>query len=157
LIREILEFVGLGGIILMISLVSLTKMALGAILTIVGAFYPSNVDDKTPGQANINIAKAKAAFKGSLRYGVILGGVILIMGAIVDGARDISSGLHATRSNLSKDFSELDATEMLNRIEEKCKYDPSFYICKYKASPARLPELPEGESGSLAPRGRATP
>ena len=93
IIRDILEFASLGGIVVMISLVSLAKMALGAVLTLAGAFFPSKQEDKSAGQANIKFAKVTAAFKGSLRYGVIVGGVLLIIGAIIDGAHDVKNGI----------------------------------------------------------------
>lgn len=80
-----LEFIGLGGLIAIFAYIPWTQMVLGAVLTMVGAFYPHSSADKAKGQGHLNSARFSALFKGSLRAGVVIAGILLIIGAVVDG------------------------------------------------------------------------
>jgi hypothetical protein len=83
--REIelfLEYLGLAGIIGILAFITWTKMLLGAVVTIVGAFFPSRNSDKATGTGTIKWSQFNVAFKGSLRIGVIIAGIVLIVGLL---------------------------------------------------------------------------
>ncbi|MEQ1953188.1 hypothetical protein [Mesorhizobium sp. CN2-181] len=70
-----------------LAFVSWTKMTLGAVLTFVGAFFP-NLKQGNEGEsrATIKLLGAEISFSGVVKFGVIVGGVILIIGSVVEGA-----------------------------------------------------------------------
>ena len=82
----ILELLGLLGILSIIAFISWTKMLLGAALTTIGAFFPqlkSRSSEK--GEGRIESHNFKATLKGTLRFGVIFAGLVLVVGAVLDG------------------------------------------------------------------------
>jgi hypothetical protein len=81
----LLQLVGLVGILGLVSYISWTKMVLGAVLTIIGALFPQGTSDVQSGQGTLKFAKASVVLKGSLRIGIVLGGIILLIGAVLDG------------------------------------------------------------------------
>jgi hypothetical protein len=85
LLPAILEWIGLGGVIAILAYIPWPKMVLGAVMTLLGAFYPQSSADNTKGEGSFKGASFTALFKGSLRAGVTLGGIVLIVGAIMDG------------------------------------------------------------------------
>ncbi len=82
----ILELIGIGGLIGLMAYISWTKMALGASLSLLGAFFPElQAKEESPGQGTINAGKVKVVFRGGLRFVVVVSGMILIVGAVLDG------------------------------------------------------------------------
>jgi hypothetical protein len=82
----ILELLGLLGILSIIAFISWTKMLLGAALTAIWAFFPqlkSRSSEK--GEGRIESHNFKATLKGTLRFGVIFAGLVLVVGAVLDG------------------------------------------------------------------------
>ncbi len=85
-IPDILELLGLFGIVGILAFVSWTKMLLGALMTTIGAFFPNfRRGESDHGHGTISVWGMKAALRGSLRFGVVFGGIVLIIGAILDG------------------------------------------------------------------------
>jgi len=81
----LLEFFGLVGMVGLVAYISWTKMALGAVLTMIGALFPQCTGDSQSGQGTVKFANASAVLKGSLRVGMVLGGIVLLIGAVLDG------------------------------------------------------------------------
>ena len=87
LIRLILEYVGVAGIIGLISFVSWTKLALGAVLTFLGAFFPkagARKESLEGGNAQIKVLNIFLKMSGGLRFGVVLAGLIVLAGSLLD-------------------------------------------------------------------------
>jgi hypothetical protein len=68
-----------------ISFIPWTKMTLGAALTVIGAFFPTKNQGNDRGEATITMFGSKITIRGAARFGVIVGGILLILGSIFDG------------------------------------------------------------------------
>jgi hypothetical protein len=88
LIKLFLELASLGGLIGLMAFITWTKMALGGVLAITGAFFPSPVaiDEKSnKGTTEIKAWNFLIKMTGGLRFGVVVAGLILLVGAVLDG------------------------------------------------------------------------
>jgi hypothetical protein len=83
----LLELIGLFGLIGIVAFISWTKMILGAVLSLVGAFFPrvGGRDSADRGSGEINIQQIAIRMIGGVRVLVVIGGIILIVGSILDG------------------------------------------------------------------------
>lgn len=121
-----------------ISFMSWTKMTLGAALSVIGAFFPANKRNKnnnTNGIGAIKILGAEVTFSGAARYAVIVGGILLILGSIFDGASLYASNKtefsERTLNDIptTKDLDKLD--EISDRIKALCESkQPKPSFCK---------------------------
>ena len=85
LLPQILELLGMFGVIGLIPFLSTAKVMLGAALTTIGAFFPRfRHDEPDHGKGTITIGKIKAAVEGPCRFAVVFGGIILIVGSFGD-------------------------------------------------------------------------
>jgi len=83
---DLFRYLGLMGLLVFMKTISWSKMLMGSFLSIIGALYPvkkESNDDK--GEAKIEIPKFKLFIKGSLRFALVIAGVILIIGSIMSG------------------------------------------------------------------------
>lgn len=82
-----MELLGLIGMIGIMSYIAWTKMLLGAALSMVGAFFPriQGHDATDRGSGKINMHKIAISMVGGVRVLVVIGGIILIVGAVLDG------------------------------------------------------------------------
>lgn len=82
----IMESLGIIGLVGLISYITWTKMALGAALSLLGAFFPElHIKEGGKGEGTIDIGKVKVVFRGGLRFVVVIAGLVLIVGAVLDG------------------------------------------------------------------------
>lgn len=83
----LLELIGVGGIVGLMAFIPWTKMALGGALTFLGAFFPSLKDERqaTTGDGQLTWQKIILKFRGGIRFGVVMGGVVLLVGAVLEG------------------------------------------------------------------------
>jgi hypothetical protein len=143
LVEIIFEFVGLSGIIGMLAFITWTKVALGGVLTVTGAFYPTfrgRPAAAEKGQAKVGWKGLSAQFAGTLRFAVIVAGIILIVGGIGDGHEkyvkihddeeptlgSVAAGsTDANYENLSKTLQHMSPSQLdvLNRALEQRKTD----------------------------------
>jgi hypothetical protein len=71
-----------------VAFVPLSKLALGAVLTIGGAFLPDMPDQQKTSSGSINIdmpGKTKVNFRGTPRYAVLGAGIIIVLSSFWDG------------------------------------------------------------------------
>ncbi len=90
ILMYLLELVGVAGIVGLLVFIPWTKMALGAALTFLGAFFPTVRPTQTSGGGEVRWHRVLARFSGGIRVGVVLGGLVLLIGAVlagVDGKR----------------------------------------------------------------------
>jgi hypothetical protein len=80
-----LELLGIAGITGLLAFIPWTKMALGAVLAFLGAFYPTLKVVPTKGQGEIQWKQMIAKFSRGAGIAVVLAGIILHIGAILDG------------------------------------------------------------------------
>ena len=92
---RLLEMLGLSGILFLLHFIPWTKMTLGAGLTLAGAFWPRQRQSANPthseGQFEAKAKEWSLSARGSLRFLVVLSGMILIVGSVADGARNFLS------------------------------------------------------------------
>ena len=74
----LLELAAAGGLMYVFAFASLTKMAIGAALTIAGAFFPHSSADKATGMGTMKVAGLNITLRGSLRVGVLLAGLLVL-------------------------------------------------------------------------------
>lgn len=85
-VEFLLELVGLGALMSLLAFVTWTKMALGAILALAGAYFPTlRKREDVPGSAQINLQKIAVQLRGGARFAVVIAGLVLIIGAMLDG------------------------------------------------------------------------
>jgi hypothetical protein len=85
-IEFLIELVGVGGVAALLVFVTWTKVLLGAFLAFLGAFFPSLKDSRQQVHADAHISFRQLVLKvtGSVRVAVIAGGLILIVGGLID-------------------------------------------------------------------------
>jgi hypothetical protein len=81
----LLELLGVAGIVGLIAFIPWTKMALGAVLAFLGAFFPTRNVAQAQGQGEVRWKQVIAKFSGGVRVGVVIAGMILLIGALLDG------------------------------------------------------------------------
>ena len=90
ILEYILELTGLIGILGMVSYIKWTQMALGATLALLGAYYPElRKKRKEVGKTEIAVGKYKFTLHGTLRFALIICGLILIIGSVVNGQTEL--------------------------------------------------------------------
>ena len=85
---EIWHLVGFYSGILIVGFIPMTKMTLGAILTLFGAFFPrfAHGKDDYAGHASVRVGeRITVDFHGTLRFSVIVAGIVLIAASVVEG------------------------------------------------------------------------
>jgi len=122
----LLELLGIGGLVGLLAYITWTKMALGSALSLLGAFFPElHAKESEQGEGTIDAGKVKVVFRGGLRFVVVISGLVLIVGAVLDGhekykeekARDEISRLNNYDSILT-DFEKSSDTNGKVRDEE---------------------------------------
>lgn len=113
LIDFIFELVGLGGLVLVISYITWTKMLLGSVITLVGAFFPEmRSKEKQHGEGEINAGNFRVVFSGGLRFAVVIAGIILIIGSVVDGFQG------AAKENITSTYEQKLSADSMRKIAE---------------------------------------
>jgi hypothetical protein len=116
LLLYVTELSGLGAIVLILYFVSWIKIALGSTLVVTGAFFPFTRSDKATGKGALKWKNVSIDFRGSLRVGVILAGIILI----------ITDCLSASQMAQSFDRKR-DVYNSLNNNDAEMRTDPSIF------------------------------
>jgi hypothetical protein len=86
-VEYILELLGVGGIVALIAFVSWTKLTLGGVLTVLGAYFPSlqpKTNNVAAGNTQIKVWNIFLKMSGTLRFGVVVAGLLVLVGAILD-------------------------------------------------------------------------
>lgn len=89
-----------GFFVLSFAFISWTKVALGAALVVVGAFFPHSTSDKASGSGAIKIAGIFITLRGSLRVGVVIAGLALIVDEGIEANERIQN-YHAAAKEMS--------------------------------------------------------
>jgi hypothetical protein len=84
LVEWLLELLGLGGVLAAVAYISWTKMTLGCAIALIGAFFPKTRSDGAKGSGELHTKGTRAVFKGSLRVGLVLAGIVLLIGSLAD-------------------------------------------------------------------------
>jgi uridylate kinase len=83
------ELLGLGSLLLIIKFIPFSKSVMGVVLSLTGAFFPElNKGKKERGEGTIDAGKIKVILKGGVRFAVVMGGLVLIVGAVLEGYGD---------------------------------------------------------------------
>ena len=90
----LLEMIGVVGIVGLLAFIPLTKVALGAALACIGAFFPTIRPVQVTGDGEVRVSRFRARFRGGVRIGVILGGLILLVGAVLTGVEERNKAAH---------------------------------------------------------------
>ncbi len=86
IIVYVLELIGLGGLLVFITFIKWTNVALGAILSIAGAFFPQIRGLRTDsGEGSTTFGGVSVVVRGGARFAVVVAGIVLIVGGIVQG------------------------------------------------------------------------
>ena len=102
---EILEMLGMFGVIGLLPYLSTAKVVLGAAMTAVGAFFPRFRKEETEhGAGSITIGQVKAAVAGSCRFVVVFGGIIIIIGSFGDAHVKWEAAQDRSQKINSEDF-----------------------------------------------------
>ena len=83
----LIELLSLVGLVAILAYVKWSLTTLGAVLTLIGAFFPKMSTDKskkTKGSAKVKSKNLSLIFRGSLRIGVILAGLLLVIGGVAN-------------------------------------------------------------------------
>jgi len=119
-----LELIGVGGLVALFAFIPLTKLGLGGALAILGAFFPNFHSEKNKsGTAQVKFLAFLFKMSGGLRFAVVTAGIIVLIGAVIDGHENYvksppSNGLLETklrRDQLSRE--QWDALEAIFRKE----------------------------------------
>lgn len=86
-IEEIFKYFKLMGVLYYIKSVSWSKILIGSSMSIIGALYPTQETNKD-NTSSVQISKFKIYFKGSLKFALIIAGIIIIISAAIDGFKD---------------------------------------------------------------------
>lgn len=90
MLKLVMEYAGVIALVGLFVFVPITKMVLGAVLTVVGAFFPrvesSSKNDE--GKGKLSLFKIAVTLSGGVRFGVIFAGVILLIGSILEGYKN---------------------------------------------------------------------
>ncbi|MDD5754562.1 MAG: hypothetical protein PHN45_07415 [Methylococcales bacterium] len=81
---DIFRYIGLSGVLMFLKGVSWTKMTLGSFLAIIGTLYPGQEKEnkEISGETKISWRGFSIFLKGGLRFALVVGGVILIIGSV---------------------------------------------------------------------------
>ena len=105
------ELVGVGGLIGLVAYISWTKMALGSALSLLGAFFPElHMKREGTGEGKIDAGNIKVVFRGGLRFVVVVAGLVLIVGAVLDGHEGFQDKLLTH---------EREKSSLMNRLSEE--------------------------------------
>jgi len=133
IIIYLLELGAVSGLLLFITFVSWTKLALGSVLTVAGAFLPQGTADALNGRGKLKLLGVEITLSGVLRIGVVIGGLALITGEAVNGfskaseykeksndSAEILKTLSDTRISDSMTVDEIDnkMDEMINSLRK---------------------------------------
>jgi len=89
-LQYVLEIGGLGAIIALMAYLPVTKLAVGGILTLVGAYFPDlrGRENLQKGTAQIRFANVLLKVSGGLRFAVVIAGIVVLIGAMADGHQE---------------------------------------------------------------------
>jgi hypothetical protein len=121
----LLELIGVGGIIGLMAFIPWTKMALGGALAFLGAFFPSLKDARQSqsGDGQLTWRKVAVKFSGGVRFAVVMGGIVLLVGAVLEGhdgftkVKEVGAKLEAEArtKRLQRAFERLEAQKNVTR------------------------------------------
>lgn len=104
----LIEYILLFGTIGIVVFVPIKQFALGAILSLLGAFFPSSVADKLTGDTKLKIASSEISISGTIRLGVIAAGLIVLLLAGKESFDNASeTGRSIEKDEVSRPFIDL--------------------------------------------------
>lgn len=90
------------GLISFLAYVPLTTLLLGIITAIVGAFLPSSITESTVGKATLSLGRTqKVSVAGTLRFAIVTVGMVIVVGALFQGASNVSAAQSAQATHLA--------------------------------------------------------
>jgi hypothetical protein len=98
MIPYFVELAATSGLIFAFAFISWTKIALGSVLTVIGAFFPNSTSDKATGTGSLKLAGVNITLRGSLRVGVLIAGLVLIVNEGISGKINSDKFSSATES-----------------------------------------------------------
>jgi hypothetical protein len=91
LIIYIFDLISIAGVVGFMAFFPLTKLALGCVMTFLGAFFPGG---KGEGHVECAWDEFKIIFRGCARFGVVAGGLIILGMAFSEGWENAKIGPH---------------------------------------------------------------
>lgn len=111
-------------------------------MTMIGAFFPNISADKNQGQGEAGILKARAVLRGSLRTGVILGELILLIGAVVDGYQGYRERrLKSSIEDLS-DVAKQPSKQQMEELVRKLIRERKGLLAEVQRQSGHMPDMP---------------
>ena len=150
-----MERLGLIGMIGIMSYIAWTKMLLGAALSMVGAFFPRvhGHDATDRGSGKINMHKIAISMVGGVRVLVVIGGIILIVGAVLDGHTSYveAKEKEAAQDVASRQMTQQQMDEIISNLRSKLqKPDEALSRQQIDLSIAKLDAMSSGIAGGSA-------
>jgi hypothetical protein len=87
---QVVELLAVFGALGLIVFVPMKQAILGAVLAVLGAFFPSRFSEKLVGTGRIKLGPAEASFSGVVRAGVVGAGLLLLAAAAVETVQSAS-------------------------------------------------------------------
>jgi hypothetical protein len=98
---DLFRYLGLMGLLVFMKTISWSKMLTGSFLAIIGVFYPNKKQiDEKEGEAKIEVPKFNIFIKGSLKFTLVIAGIILIVASVFNGM----DGYSAYKTSKSKGY-----------------------------------------------------
>lgn len=135
-----LEYFGVFAFAGLLVFVPLTKLAMGSLLTFGEAFLPNvgstQKDSSATGRAEVKMWQVLFKLSGTLRFAVIVGGLILLVGAILEGHENyVADSGKRLEKQISRSAERLDP-ESKKRIDEMIRKLSKGQITEPHADPA---------------------
>ena len=123
LIIWLLEMIGLGGLVLLLSYIKWVHLIFGGVLALLGAFFPAvrvpsrrSVIKPETGDVQIKFDRVAVVARGTLRALVVIAGIVVIVGSIVEGYKSHEQAERKAEKVAAKDFGLTD--EQMKRLNE---------------------------------------
>ncbi|MEH2517180.1 hypothetical protein V1279_002753 [Bradyrhizobium sp. AZCC 1610] len=90
------DAIGILGLLFAVPLITWTKMTLGSVLTIAGAYFNPlrNAANPRGGEATIKLGKFEITLSGGLRFVVVVAGLILVIASAIESVEPVKTAIN---------------------------------------------------------------
>ena len=86
----LIEYIALYGVVALMIFVPMKQIVVGMVLTFLGAFFPSDFTNKLTGNGKITFKGVEVSLAGSLRLGVIVAGIVVLIGVAIQTSINVA-------------------------------------------------------------------
>ncbi|MDW9787720.1 hypothetical protein GOC19_06370 [Sinorhizobium meliloti] len=104
--KQLTQYIAIFFVLFYVAFVPMAKIALGAALAFLGAFFPGSLSEKDGGQnrAAIKLFGSAISLSGSLRFGVIFAGVLIISSSLWEAKDALNNTPPEVREEITGEF-----------------------------------------------------